>query len=1000
MIIFLAAHLDVFAQPLLQWDKRFSGPVGSDRGNSIAVDSSGNVYVTGRSIGTNTNYDYLTIKFNLNGDTLWTRRFNGLANKSDEPVIIKVDNQGNVYVKGKTERVNGSFDIATIKYDSLGSQKWLAIYNGTITTGDDLAYNIEVDEFSNVYVVGSSFDHYGSSNYKRGIVIQYNYLGIQQWKANFGDYINKVLIYDLDKLLVISNSGIVYDIYELDANNGSEILNYPGGTLFESFGTGNDMIIDDAGNIYVVSTKEDVFDAKVYTTKFTRGNTDNPIFTWWKYDLDNVSAYTGISVKLDKNKNVYTLASVTSSINYCTISKRNASMQNVWIKPYFLDNSIDFYPVSFSLRRKSVNPDIYVSGYTSLGDIITGKFDNNDESVPNLIWEVPYDCGTNGNDVASMMVQDQYDNIFITGYSNCNGTSDDVKTIKYCVNVPVKPENIVGNTFVCEGDTSIYSVALDSTVVDYSWILPSGWTGSSTTDSIVVVHGPSGMITVVANGHSCSSDPQSLNVVTHTIPPIPGNIAGDNTICSGTDQAYTITPVNGATSYSWNFPSEWNGSSSNNTISVLTGTTSGNISVNANNACGSSPEQVLFISVTETPLRPDTIIGDQAVCNGEPKEYSVPLVPGVSSYWNIPAAWGVPINPTNNIICFPTASGTIEVFAKKGECMSPNSSLLVTVNSEPNSPDTIFGNISICSTNPETYIIQEVQGSSHYTWAVPSGWSGQSTSNSITLSGGESGYISVLAGNECGESLPEILYVTVNGAKPSQPSLIQGDASVCPNSTETYIVHPQNDATEFVWNQAIWGTSNSEQFQANFGNVGGDLTVFAKNGCGFSPPSTIEIVVIDIDTTVSNSGSTLSSNENEAFSYQWIDCTTMQPIQGETTQSYTPSMTGHYKVLLTQDDCISESFCHYINVTGLNEMPPFDYVSISPNPTNKEFNIASQSNNYGTIEVYNTSGQKVYFSSQQQVNDLIVDMSSQPAGVYTVIILIDKYIVRKQLVKI
>jgi len=43
----------------------------------MSLDGSGNVYVTGYSLEIGTNYDYATIKYNSNGDSLWVQRYNG-----------------------------------------------------------------------------------------------------------------------------------------------------------------------------------------------------------------------------------------------------------------------------------------------------------------------------------------------------------------------------------------------------------------------------------------------------------------------------------------------------------------------------------------------------------------------------------------------------------------------------------------------------------------------------------------------------------------------------------------------------------------------------------------------------------------------------------------------------------------------------------------------------------------------------------------------------------
>ncbi len=53
-----------------------------DFARSLAVDSSGNVYLTGESTGSGTGPDYVTIKYNTSGDSLWVARYNGpIVNK-------------------------------------------------------------------------------------------------------------------------------------------------------------------------------------------------------------------------------------------------------------------------------------------------------------------------------------------------------------------------------------------------------------------------------------------------------------------------------------------------------------------------------------------------------------------------------------------------------------------------------------------------------------------------------------------------------------------------------------------------------------------------------------------------------------------------------------------------------------------------------------------------------------------------------------------------------
>jgi len=164
-----------------QWMARYDGPVsGNDEDNSLAVDRAGNVYVTGKSRGENTEYDYATIKYNMGGVEQWVARYDGPGNGWDEPSSLAVDEEGNVYVTGHSATVSAhpyNYDYTTIKYNTNGDEKWVARYNGS---GDDYdrANVIAIDGTSNVYVTGKSR---GSNTSYDIVTIKYNSNGVQQW---------------------------------------------------------------------------------------------------------------------------------------------------------------------------------------------------------------------------------------------------------------------------------------------------------------------------------------------------------------------------------------------------------------------------------------------------------------------------------------------------------------------------------------------------------------------------------------------------------------------------------------------------------------------------------------------------------------------------------------------------------------------------------------------------------------------------------------------------
>ncbi|KAF0150953.1 MAG: hypothetical protein FD143_2373 [Ignavibacteria bacterium] len=223
-----------------QWVQRYNGPGNSsDDATAISVDGSGNVYVTGRSSVLGTSSDYATIKYNSNGIVQWGQGYNGPGNSDDEAIALTVDGSGNIYVTGRSVGSGTSSDYATIKYNSNGIEQWVQRYNGpgnsndaatAISVDDDYAtikynsngieqwvqrYNgpgnsedwataISVDGSGNVYVTGESA---GSGTYYDYATIKYNSNGLVQWVQRYNGPGNSD---DYARAISVDGSGNVY----------------------------------------------------------------------------------------------------------------------------------------------------------------------------------------------------------------------------------------------------------------------------------------------------------------------------------------------------------------------------------------------------------------------------------------------------------------------------------------------------------------------------------------------------------------------------------------------------------------------------------------------------------------------------------------------------------------------------------------------------------------------------------------------------------------------
>jgi hypothetical protein len=149
----------------------------SDSARAVVVDAAGNVYVTGTSKGISANFDWLTIKYNAAGTEQWERFYNGTGNVSDIPFAMTLDDAANLYITGTSWSDTTRFDYLTIKYDTDGNMLWDRLYDGAYF--DDFARAIVVDDAGNVYITGGSD---GPAPYKDDIAtIKYDASGTPLW---------------------------------------------------------------------------------------------------------------------------------------------------------------------------------------------------------------------------------------------------------------------------------------------------------------------------------------------------------------------------------------------------------------------------------------------------------------------------------------------------------------------------------------------------------------------------------------------------------------------------------------------------------------------------------------------------------------------------------------------------------------------------------------------------------------------------------------------------
>ena len=424
------------AQVTQEWIARYNSPGNSnDRATSIAVDGSGNIYVTGTSRDSGTGDDYATIKYNSSGVQQWVRKYNGSGDSTDQATSIAVDGSDNVYVTGSSTGLGTSYDYATIKYNSAGTQIWVARYNGP-GNGNDFAYSIVVDNSGNVYVTGGSLGNVTS--YLEYATVKYNSAGVQLWvgryssTSNFGAVAKSIALDDQGNVYVTGfsyASGSDYDFATVKYNPvGAQqwAVRYNGTGNYTDYA--NSIAVDGTGNVYITgeSSASGLGSADYTTIKYNSSG----IQQW----ISRLSEGSGQSIAVNDSGNVYVTGTFYGDtgnvLDYGTI-KYNSNGEQLWFASYNGPGNIGDYGKSLALDKSG---NVYVTGSSyvfgtsgSSNNYATIKY--NSQGIQQ--WAAVYNGPGNYYDGATSIAVDSSGYLYVTGYSTGSGTGYDYATIKY-----------------------------------------------------------------------------------------------------------------------------------------------------------------------------------------------------------------------------------------------------------------------------------------------------------------------------------------------------------------------------------------------------------------------------------------------------------------------------------------------------------------------------------------------------------------------------------------
>ncbi len=422
------------------WTARYNNSVrGDEILSEMKTDNLGNIYLAGTSPGQTSSKDMLVVKFNKNGDTLWTGRFNGPSNTNDQAYALNVDSSGNVYVAGQCWNPDAEHATwATLKYDSSGVLLWSSLYVGSGGGGImNAAHSVAFDQNGNIYVYGLESSYNSAAG--QLTLIKYDPNGNQQWVKHYGT----MMLGNAVTKVLVDKDGFIYITGELNKNIYTLKYDSSGNTLWIKYYDGpgnyidipNDLYVDNNNNVYITgSTMQSTTNGSqdFVTLKYNSAG----ILQWDKFYNGPGNNYDAAkSITVDPIGNVFTTGlSFGSGTDYdYTTIKYDSAGNEIWVERYNGNGNSADYGTSIALN----NDKLYVIGgtgsVTSMGFGLVQYDDNG-----NQLNYYEYNSNDDSIHVKPFLKVDNDGNLYSAGSTFEDGTDYDFVLIKYTNSVPVE----------------------------------------------------------------------------------------------------------------------------------------------------------------------------------------------------------------------------------------------------------------------------------------------------------------------------------------------------------------------------------------------------------------------------------------------------------------------------------------------------------------------------------------------------------------------------------
>lgn len=417
--------------PVISWSTYFGGN-SDDFGTATVSDASNNVYLTGYTLSGSGiasggyqnsnagNYDAFLAKFTSSGTLVWATYYGG--NSEDRGKSLAIDASGNIYMAGQTYSASGiasasasqnslagQNDAFLVKFDNNGNPIWATYFGGEYY---DEGYSCAVDHSGNVYMAGFAWSSTGittsgahqptSGGATDGFLVKFDSSGTKQWSTYYGGELwetgycatdpagNVYLAGFTSSTVNISTTGAHQTILGWGDDANLVKFNSDGVRQWGTYYGGSDydwayfIATDSAGNVYLDGhTGSDGVIATPGAFQTTRGGS---------YDAF-LAKFDGTGTRI---WGTYYGGTGQERASACTVDSNN----NIIVAGY-----------TYSAENIA-SSNAFQTVYGGNQDVFAVKFDNNG----NRIWGSYF--GGDGDDFGAFCSSDAEGNIYLTGHTN------------------------------------------------------------------------------------------------------------------------------------------------------------------------------------------------------------------------------------------------------------------------------------------------------------------------------------------------------------------------------------------------------------------------------------------------------------------------------------------------------------------------------------------------------------------------------------------------------